>query len=439
MPSRKYSWVQFQWILSLIVIAVTTLIVYEMQLQYSNAYIGFLPLSYANSFGLVVPALIIVLGMSMPKSITKPSHLFYVVYGTFVILSYILFARAAKDINILSFSISLILLIIPNIIIYLITSFKWRAPININMNPDVVMMIVFGIAATGAYITFFNAGSSSGLSVEDMYVRRLEARDIFQSGSLLAYFNVITMNGINPFLAFLGGLTRRHWVAACSLIFGFVSFYSIGAKQPLVFIMLSYAVGVGLRSGKTASFFKVIFLLTIIFFAVFLIEYWESGFSTVAEYFFRRIYAIPGFEVQLYMELLFEDGGNLWSPMSGIKSDLGATFLIGLLFEGNMNANVNTNAFTIALANGGYPLYFATTVLVGSFMKLLDALYEANGNAGYMYLSFIYSFLLVEQSATTALVSSGVALLLVLVMLSGKGWQTQRSLAYAPRPISAHR
>jgi hypothetical protein len=139
------------------------------------------------------------------------------------------------------------------------------------------------------------------------------------------------------------------------------------------------------------------------------------------------------------MELLFEDGGNLWSPMSGIKSDLGATFLIGLLFEGNMNANVNTNAFTIALANGGYPLYFATTVLVGSFMKLLDALYEANGNAGYMYLSFIYSFLLVEQSATTALVSSGVALLLVLVMLSGKGWQTQRSLAYAPRPISAHR
>ena len=224
-------------------------------------------------------------------------------------------------------------------------------------------------------------------------------------------------------------------LAALALIFSAVFFFSIGVKAPLAFAGLAYFVGLGVRYGRLTIFFDAVVFLTILLFLGFAIEFSLYQYSEIAEYFFRRVFTIPGFDMQHYMELMFKSGDALWSPWFGVNSDLSPTFLVGAIFFGNVQWNVNTNAFIYALAAGGVPGYLVTIGLVGGFLKLLDSLYAASGNAGYLYLGFLYSILVAEQAATTALASSGVALLFILLVLAGKGWSVADVEWQFRRPI----
>ena len=68
-------------------------------------------------------------------------------------------------------------------------------------------------------------------------------------------------------------------------------------------------------------------------------------------------------------------------------------------------------------------------------VAIVDKVADAHGtrDLAKTYLGFLYSILLTEQGATTALASSGVALLFIILMLSGKGW-TQADVARSALP-----
>ena len=396
--------------------------VYGMQLQYTNAYIGFQPLIAHVSRRIIILGLCVLLGLSLPTSPSKPSHFFLLLYGTFTILSYVLFAGAAYEEGLLSYLAWLVLLLAPYVAVYLLSRVNWTLLIRFELRRETVLVIAVGIVLAAVAVALINSRQSGGLTIADAYERRMVGRDIFQAGSFIAYLNVMSMNGINPFIAFLGGLLNRKALTLLAVFFAGVFFFSVGVKAPMAVVGLAYFVGLGVRSGRLGIFFEAVIAVTVLLFAVFLIEYADSGYSQVAEYFFRRIFVIPGFDVQHYMELMFKSGGQLWSPWSGINSDLSPTFLIGALFFGNVEGNVNTNAFIYALAAGGFPGYLSAIAFVVGLLKVFDALYAASSNAGYLYLGFLFSILVTEQSATTALVSSGVGLLFGLLVLSGKGW-----------------
>ncbi len=409
-------------ILGLLALGGMALIVYQFQLQYTNAYMGFLPIDIGVTY--LFPALFfsVLFGIFLPARISQPSDIFLVFYAAFVILSYVFFYAGASDVGITAFMFRLSVTAFPFVVVRLLGSVKWRLSIPLDLKPETLLIILVGIAVSGVAVALYSSGSSGGFSIADAYDRRMAGRDIFQAGSLIAYLNVMTMNGINPFIAFLGGLLNRKSLGAFSLGCSLVFFYSIGVKAPIAFVGLAYLIGMGIRTQNLALFFNMIVLLTMLLFVGFLVEFSVSGYSEIAEYFFRRVYVIPGFDVQRYMELIYERGVAIWSPLTGIQSDLSVTYLVGATFFGNDQANVNTNAFTYALAAGGYLGYVVITVGVAAFFKILDALHEASGNAGYLYIGFLYAILLAEQAATTAFVSSGVGLLFFLVVLSGRGW-----------------
>lgn len=409
---------------SLAMLGITAYIVYMMQLQYTNAYIGFLPVSMQPLRLLVIGGLCIALGYALPVQINTPSQLFLIIYATFVMLSYILFASAAREERLITYLSWLLILSVPYFLLQLLANARWSLTIRLDLRRETVLVIATGIVAAGVGMAYLSAGQSGGLSIADAYERRMLGRDVFQAGSLLAYLNVMTMNGINPFLAFLGGLLNRKSLAALAVVFSFVFFYSIGVKAPIAFASLAYFVGMGVRTGRNGVFFDAVIIVSGILFLIFLAEFMIGGenYSNIAEYFHRRIFVIPGFDIQHYMELIFQSGDTLWSPWYGVNSDLEPTYLVGALFFGNSAANVNTNAFTLALASGGVPAYVGIIALVAGFFKFLDALYEGSGNAGYLYVGFLYALLLTEQGATTALTSSGVVLLTLLLILSGRGW-----------------
>lgn len=418
---------------ALCLLGVLAYIVYAMQLQYTNAYMGFLPVNLRPIRVVVMAVLCIALGYSLPTRITKPTHLFLIVYATFVVLSYVLFSNTAHEEYLGTFLAWVGLSLVPYVVIYVLSTTNWALLIRFDLRRETVLLIAIGFVAVGVFVAYLSAGQSGGLSIADAYERRMVGRDIFQAGSLMAYLNVMTMNGINPFLAFLGGLLNRKALALLALLFSLVFFYSIGVKAPIAYAGLAYFVGLGVRSGRLTIFFDAIVALSAVLFVGFLLEFAVNEYSEIAEYFHRRIYVIPGFDIQHYMELIFRSGDALWSPWYGINSDLDTTYLVGALFFGNVATNVNTNAFTLALGSGGIPEYLAVLALVGFFLKALDALYEGSGNAGYLYLGFLYSLLLTEQGATTALASSGIALLFLVLLLSGKGW-TQEDVMRRPTP-----
>lgn len=409
-------------------------VVYQLQLQYTNAYMGYLPIDSSTGYILTVLACCIGLGSLMPTQMRRPSEIFLVLYGTFVILSYIFFYPGASEVGLFGLLFRLSLTALPFFVIWLAGSAEWKLVIPFDLKRETMTTILVGIAFSGVAVALYLSGSSGGFSIQDAYDRRVIGRDAFQAGSLVAYLNVMTMNGVNPFIAFLGGLLNRKLLFALSIGFSSVFFYSIGVKAPIAFAGLAFLIGVGVRTGNLFILFKMILLITSLLFAGFLTEYALNGYSEIAEYFFRRVYIIPGFDIQRYMELIYERGGGIWSPISGIQSDLGVTYLVGATFFGSDQANVNTNAFTYALASGGYVGYAAIVFGVAAFFKILDALFEGSGNAAYLYIGFLYAILLAEQAATTAFVSSGVGLLFFLVVLSGRGWQSGITQALSQRP-----
>lgn len=398
------------------------LAVYNLQLQYTNDYAGFTPLEFSAARVAIIMAACVFIGLTIPKRISIPSDMFLIFYALFVLLSYIFFSDAALQVDSTTFLSWFAILAFPYMGALIVRRFQWSINLDFIVNREVLLIAAIGIVLVAVVVAITGSGDTGGLSIVDAYERRMIGREIFEAGSFVAYINVMSMNGLNPFLAFLGGFQNRKSLAVLALLFSGVFFYSIGVKAPIALAGLAYVAGLGIRMGKLGALFAAIVAICIVLFGVFLVGYSVSGHSEVGEYFFRRVFVLPGFIVQYYMTLLFDSGGVFWSPWNGVSGDVGVTYVIGAEFFGNAQTNANTNAFVYALAADGFPAYLLTVGFILGFFKILDALHEASANVGYLYLGFLYAILLAEQAATTALVSSGVFLLFGFVLLSGRGW-----------------
>lgn len=415
--SRSVIWVGY--VAGLWALGIMSLVVYKLQLQFTNAYMGYLSIDLNLTYVSMAALLIIILGFLMPRQLERPSDFFMILYPIFVMLSSALFAAAAIQSGILSTLFRFAISLVPLVAVSLASKIDWKLVIPLTLRWETLMAILFTIALSGVGFALLN--STGGFSIMEAYERRAIGRDIFKAGSLAAYLNVMTMNGIVPFIAFLGGLMNRKSYTVLAIGFSVVFFYSVGVKAPIAFAALAFVIGAGVRTQNLSILFKIIILLTTLLFAGFLIEYFTYGRSEIGEYFFRRVYVIPGFSIQRYMDLMYGSGSAMWSPFTGIESDLPVTYLVGATYFGNVQENVNTNAFTYALADSGYVAYWLVVFAIAAFFKILDALYEGSANAGYVYIGFLSTILLTEQAATTAFLSSGVGLLFMLVVLSGSG------------------
>lgn len=395
---------------------------YAIQIQYTNSYAGFLPIDYSVMKISVMILLGAAIGLSVPSNVSRPSDLFIIIYAVFVLVSFVFFRGVAVDTNNLDYFFQMGVLSFPYIGALMLQRLRWTINSPFSINSDALLLIVILIVAFAALVSIDRIGSVGSLSIENVYERRIAGRQIFQVGSLVSYLLVMAMNGLNPFIAFLAGFLNRKWIFALSFVFSLTFFYSVGVKAPIAMVFLSFIAGILARRGGIGQIFTSIIYICAALFVAFIMEYVATGYSQVAEYFFRRAFVIPGFLVQYYMLFMFDSHGVFWSAWSGLNDSTLVTFVIGDEFLGNAQANANTNAFVYALAGGGYPVYVAIVAFVLAFFKVLDALYEGTNNSGFLYIAFLYSLLIAEQAATTAALSSGVALLFCFVLLSGKEW-----------------
>jgi hypothetical protein len=171
------------------------------------------------------------------------------------------------------------------------------------------------------------------------------------------------------------------------------------------------------KNGKLDDIRKYLFLMLFLLLVTAVIEFALFDYSFVSDFFVRRAIAVPPYVVSAYIE--FNEGQfDSTRFLFGTDSANGVANAVGGAILGNPDTNANTNAFIYHFVAGGILGYFLACIVVVLVYYLLDSVYKKSGNPLCIFIGFIYALLLTEQAATTALSSSGVAVLIPLIFFS---------------------
>ncbi len=405
-------------LVNLLLLAAAILAVYEIQIADDNAYLGYRHVGADPQHLLLLVVSVLIVGALLPVEIRRPSDFFSLFHILFVVLPYAALFPIGGQVAAAQYWLNFATLLVPLLVLRLGTASALGLRMPSPMSYGSLELAIVALCVLGTAYAFLHAPSSASVDLGSAYDRRIEGREIFQAGTLAAYLNAAIVNGFAPTAAFLAGWRRRNWLLAVALASGAAFYYVIGLKAPTFYVGLAYLVGCAIRMGAVGRFVAVVLgLLWLALLAAFA-EYAASGYSFVADYFLRRVFAVPSYLMAAYFEFMFQDPFSGWRPEAGFHAAEGITYFVGEAYLGVPGANANTNAFLYQLAGGGLPGYLVTTLLVSCVFAYLDAVHRAARNAGFVFLGFLYAILLVEQAATTALASSGIGGLILLVSLT---------------------
>ena len=229
---------------------------------------------------------------------------------------------------------------------------------------SIIRFVVASLLMIVALAAVLQAPSSAGLSLDDSYTRRLEGRSVYPAGSLLAYGLVMSMNGFAPYLAFVGSVGKRGLLLFVAMVSSAFFYWLVGVKAPALYVVVAALLGWAVRNGR-ADKIPVYLLQGIAILGVSVLVEWAlfDGYSLVADYLLRRVYSAPAFIQTRYLHFLMDDKPLVWSwLLGGASPDFSVTYFIGEYYFGNVNSNVNTDAFLYALSASGL-LGYLTAVL----------------------------------------------------------------------------
>lgn len=405
--------------LLLLIFAFFIMLVYAVQLQSADASIGYAPISLDYRFLIYLAVGFLFVVMLVPSKINKPSDFFCFFYGFFILLPYLLLYSIRGEVGVESFTLYFAVLFLPLLVIKIVLLKLpfFRFPGLFNQSSVILILCVLIII--GVVIVLSSPTPSAGFDLATSYDRRLEGRDIFRSGSFISYFSNAIINGFSPLVAFWACWKKKSWLVIVPFLCWLAFFYLLGVKAPLLFIAVAALLGYAARRRKVESFISYVYGLLIASFLIFVFEYVTGGYSYVADYFLRRTFTVPSWVIASFFEFMSADSMH-WSLLTGISGGKPVSFVVGEDYLGFEGLNANTNAFMYALGSGGIVLYLLTTLLVAGVFFILDTAYVRKNNPIFVYIGFSYSILIIEQAATTALLSSGIGLLIGLMVCTRK-------------------
>lgn len=401
-------------LLSCYIISLLLLVTYDSQIAAKNAYLGYHCIEITLSFFVVWFFSVLFIAILMPDKVIKPSDIFNFLYGVIILLPYVTLYNIRGKIDFLEYFMRFSILCIPFCIICFVSlcSLNIRYPTILNFNKLILLIVSFCLL-----VVFFalNAATlSAGFDFGNAYVRRLEGREIFATGTPQAYFNAMIINGFVPEMAFLSGWLKRPLLFFIALFCACAFFYILGLKAPVLFVVNAFLFGLLVRKGKIASFTKMLFTQLMLIQILSLIEQLFFGYSYIADYFIRRALTVPSWVISAFFEYM--SSSEAWSVISGSYEQIPVSYVVGEQYLGMKGLNANTNAYIYQLASTGIIGYFSVISFVSAFFFILDSTYK--NNSLIFFVSFAYSMLILEQAATTAMFSSGILFVTILALIS---------------------
>lgn len=414
--SRRDCFARIFWVGALVIVILST---YQLLIAETNAYLGYMSFAIDLPYLSTLLVSLFILVWFIPVRVTKPSDFFRLLYGSLALLPYVVLHGIRGEVEPTEYMMNFCVLMLPMFAVQAGSFFMPALRVPAFFGQNQIIWILTFLCVLGLFNVFAVSTSSAGFSINDVYDRRLEGREIFPDRSFFAYLNSAVVNGFAPLLAFIAGWRRRNLLFLFAIVCVLGYYYVLGFKAPVLFVLLSYAMGWMESKNKLELTGRFFWLLLLALFALFMIEYVFSGFSLVGDYFFRRVYGVTAFLSASYFDFInISEVSAAWSALDGIDATEPITFIVGETFLGAPGLNANTNTFLYALAGGGIVGFGATVLLVVMVFCSLDAVYRSKKNPILLYLGFLYGVLLMEQAATTALVSSGIGLLIVFFFFS---------------------
>ncbi|MBV6493622.1 MAG: hypothetical protein LDLANPLL_01645 [Turneriella sp.] len=337
-----------------------------------------------------------------------PSDLFIFFHGAIILIPY----AALHQIRLRNnehYLLDLVTLATPVFLIIALRRVVVNLPaISIASDKGLKVLLVF-TSIVVLFFLFLTPPTTASFDFKSQYVRRLEARETYGSGTLIAYFSSMVMNGVLPFLAYLAA-RRKSWIFLIVPIFLFLLFYYLyGVKAPLLYIAIGYMFGLFSfpRYLNKFLFLCSLGLISVLIFAVFEIQF--RGYSYLEVYLIRRVFYAGQYLNATYFDFFQSYDVNFFT---GMRKGIEATMYVGENILGHAGANANTNTFTHYLVQNGILGYLFAVFGVSIVFTLFDNLSKKNTH--FYFVSFLFGILILEQSFTTSLLSSGIILIAIL-------------------------
>jgi hypothetical protein len=403
--------------LALLAFSGALVMLYVGFIQPGNAYLGYRPLEFTLEYFVAISIAALVIGFTMPLEADKPSDFFRFFYSLLVVLPYGLLYASQGEVSFDQFLLMLSVLSLPLMLLSLTT----RVTIAIN-TPAVISARTIGVflfvcMVFGTIYILLMAPKTASFDLASIYVRRLDAREVFTAGSLGAYVQSITVNGLLPLTAYLAGIAEKRSRLLVVIACGAAFFYVLGLRAQFPMIAVGYLLGLNVSRSTVHRLPRQVLAIVAAVMAIAVLEWLVFDLSVVGDQIVRRVFTVPPFIISAYFDLM-RDVAQGWSMISGLSAPGGVTYLVGELYFNSPDSNANTNTFIYQLASGGVAAYAANVFLVTAVFILLDSLHRRKRQPVFLYLGFIFSVLLVEQNATTTLLSSGIGLFIIVYAFS---------------------
>lgn len=385
-------------------------VIYSLQLQEENLYDPFDLYSIDTLFTMLM---LLVLTLLTPYSVNRPSDFFVLVYSFFVAFPYSIFHGVRSVSNPTLYIFEFLLIVSPLIVVKIgLLNLNFKKFPKLLTERQLVRFILV-LSLVGSLLALLYAPQSAGFDLLDSYTRRFEGRDVYSSGTFMAYLNDMVINGFVPCLAFFAGYRKRKFLVFCAIGFCLIYFYLVGLKAPFFYVVVGYFFGASAINGKISKFPQVIWSLVIFACGIAIFELLINSYSYISDFIIRRSFTVPAYLMRSYFDYIYSN--NLWSVLTGIFTTNGINYEIGEVFLGSEGLNANTNAFLNFFVSGGWISYLVAVLFVCFCMGILDSAFvQKRENPVFAYIAFSYSLLLTEQTFSTALLSSGIGILIMI-------------------------
>jgi len=253
------------------------------------------------------------------------------------------------------------------------------------------------------------------------YTRRSLARDVFASGSFLAYYCSIFTQGLFPVFLGYGIYLRKHAYTLAGLLSVLVLWGGTGQKYP--FFVLVLVVGLMLWY-RGLGYVHILLLPLAGIFVIFagIVEDQLFDYSYINDYLLRRIYAVASTllgAAQLYVSdhgMGYYKDTLLGALVMGKRSE-SLTFSVGATIFRRPDINANVDFLALAWMQGGLAAAAAEALAVSVIVIILNRIYQQYRDVMAVCIAVLLASKIVEQSLLTALVSSGTFLMIVALHL----------------------
>jgi hypothetical protein len=403
-------------------LALLFLAIYNICIADLYAYQGMVPVALDLDFWLIFICSMFVILLVFPSNIRRPSDMFLFFYILISVLwgtvlwqgTGLIEARQQPLFFSVTFLPALVFVVARRLPIRQVKDFI--TPIVL-ASPAWLPFILAAILTVSALAAAISVGGGS-LEWEQMYVRRLAGRVAFDGHVFSAYAMNMGTNGVLPLLGFVAGYRRSPVLIGIACVFILLMFYLLGLKSPAVNFTVLFGIGFCFRQAWLRNNLVPVTLTAIILVYISALGVFILNENTIlADYLVRRISMVqPQVQSYYFDYWLNRETLNPIISSSNIQfSDI--TFEIGYLYFENPESNANTNAFLYALARGGIAAYVAAIFGVAFILIAIDAMAAKSRSPEFFAVAGLFAILLSEQAWTTVLMTSGIVLVLALVML----------------------